>query len=150
MALFVGIGEVLILSAFTPGFAAAYAVFASFRQKIRLKPPAPEAVVWALALGYFLTFSALTLARHYGMATYGLDLGYYGNAIYQFGRGRFFQQSLLPNEVFVNHCAPLLAAFFFFRRKNLAAGLVCTGRLALAQDELAVHAARELARTPVR
>lgn len=43
-----------------------------------------------------------------------------------------------------------LAAFFFFRRKNLAAGLVYAGLLALAQDELAVHAARELARTPVR
>ena len=111
MALFVGIGEVLILSAVAAGFAAAYAVFASFRQKIRLKPPAPEAVVWALALGYFLTFSALTPARHYGMATYGLDLGYYGNAIYQFGRARFFEHSLLTNDIYLNPCAPSLAAF---------------------------------------
>jgi uncharacterized membrane protein len=45
---------------------------------------------------------------------------------------------------------PAPAAFFFFRRKNLATGLVCTGLLALAQDEPAAPAARELARTPSR
>lgn len=218
MAVSVGIAEVLILSALAAAVAAAYTALAAPRRKIRLKAPTPEALVWGLALAYFLFFSALTLARHYGMATYGLDLGYYGNAVYQFGRGHFFRQSLLPNEVYLNHCAPLLAvfapftyvfpdpayllplqalflaagipliyfiakpetgsrwpaaalaaafalspalhganfydfhprslavplalgAFLFFRRKNLAAGLACTGLLALAQDELAVHAA---------
>lgn len=217
MALSVGIGKVLILAAVAAALAVVCAAFPVLRAKVRVKPPTPEAVVWALSLVYFLTFSALTLARHYGMATYGLDLGYYGNAVYQFGQGRFFHQSLLTDEVFVNHCAPLLAvfapftyvfrdpayllplqtlflaagipliyfiarpengtrwpaaalaasfalspalhganfydfhprslavplalgAFFFFRRKNLAAGLACTGLLALAQDELAVHA----------
>jgi len=217
LAISVGIGEVLILSALAAAVAAAYTALAALRRKIRVKAPTPEAVVWGLALAYFLFFSALTLARHYGMATYGLDLGYYGNAVYQFGRGHFFHQSLLPNEIYLNHCAPLLAvfapftyvfpdpayllplqalflaagipliyfiakpetgsrwpaaalaaafalspalhganfydfhprslavplalgAFLFFRRKNLAAGLACTGLLALAQDELAVHA----------
>ena len=217
MAVSVVIGEILTLSAIAAATAAAYAAFAALRHKLRLKAPTPEAVVWALTLAYFLIFSALTLARHYGMSTYGLDLGYYANAIYQFGQGRFFRQSLLPNEVFVNHCAPVLAAFapltyifrdpayllplqtlflaagipliyfiarpesgsrwpavalaasfalspplhganfydfhpralavplvlgafYFFRRKNLRAGLICTGLLALAQDELAAHA----------
>jgi uncharacterized membrane protein len=217
LAVSVVIDEVLILSAIASAVAAAYAASVALRHKLRLKAPSPEAVVWALTLAYFLIFSALTLARHYGMSTYGLDLGYYANAIYQFGQGRFFRQSLLPDEVFVNHCAPLLAAFapftyifrdpayllplqtlflaggipliyaiakpasgsrwpaaalaasfalspplhganfydfhprslavplalgafYFFRRKNLRAGLVCTGLLALAQDELAVHA----------
>ncbi len=40
--------------------------------------------------------------------------------------------------------------FLFFRRKNLAAGLVYTAFLALARDEPAVYAARESARTSVR
>ncbi len=217
LAISVGIGEVLILSSIASVVAAACAAFAALRHKLRLKAPPAQAVVWALALAYFLTFSALTLARHYGMATYGLDLGYYANAIYQIGQGRFFRQSLLPDEVFINHCAPLLAAFapltyifrdpayllplqalflasgipliyfiarpeggsrwpaaalaasfalspalhganfydfhprslgvplalgafYFFRRKKLRAGLVCTAFFALAQDELALHA----------
>jgi uncharacterized membrane protein len=212
-----GIGEELVLWAIAGAVGAACAALAALRAKTRVKSPTPETVVWAFTAAYFVTFSALTLARHYGMSTYGLDLGYYANTIYQFGRGRFFQQSLLTNEIFVNHCAPLLAvfapftyvfrdpayllplqtlfiaagiplvyfiarpengsrwpaaalavsfalspalhganlydfhprslgvplalgAFFFFRRKNLAAGLACTGLLALAQDELAVHA----------
>jgi uncharacterized membrane protein len=217
LALSVGIGEVLILSAFAAAVGAACAAFAALRGKIRLKAPTPEAVVWALAAAYFVTFSALTLARHYGMTTYGLDLGYYGNAIYQFSQGRFFEQSLLTNDIYLNHCAPSLAAFapftyvfrdpayllpiqalfiaagipliyfiakpgsgtrwpaaalaasfalspplhganlydfhprslavpfvlgafYFFRRKNLAAGLACAALLALSQDELALHA----------
>lgn len=217
MNLSLGIGEVLILSAFAAAVGAACAAFAALRGKIRLKAPTPEAIVWGLTLAYFLAFSALTLARHYGMTTYGLDLGYYGNAIYQFGQGRFFEQSLLTNDIYLNHCAPLLAAFapftyvfrdpayllpiqalfiaagipliyfiakpergsrwpaaalaasfalspplhganlydfhprslavpfvlgafYFFRRKNLAAGLACAALLALSQDELALHA----------
>lgn len=34
----------------------------------------------------------------------------------------------------------MLGAFYFFRRKNLAAGLACAALLALFQDELALHA----------
>jgi uncharacterized membrane protein len=212
-----GVVEVLKLAAFAVTAAVACAAYAALRGKIRLKPPTPEAVVWSLAAAYFVFFGALTLARHYGMVTYGLDLGYYANAIYQFGHGRPFHQSLLTNEIYINHCAPLLAAFapftyvfrdpayllplqtlflaagipliyfiakpengsrwpavalaasfalspalhgancydfhpralavplamgafFFFRRKKLAVGLACTGLLALAQDDLALHA----------
>ena len=217
MHVLLGIGDVFALCAIAGGAGAVCAALAPLRDKIRLKCLTPEAVVWTFAAAYFIIFSAWTLARHYGMSTYGLDLGYYANTIYQLGRGRFFQQSLLTNEIFVNHCAPLLAifapftyvfrdpayllplqtlllaagiplvyyvarpekgtrwpaaalaasfalspalhganlydfhprslgvplvlgAFFFFRRKNLAAGLALTGFLALAQDELAVHA----------
>jgi uncharacterized membrane protein len=217
VAISVGIGKLLILAAASLAVATACAAWAALRHKIHLKPPTPEAAVWGLALAYFITFSALTVARHFGMATYGLDLGYYGNAIYQFGRGRLFEQSLLTVDTHLNHCAPLLAAFapftyvfrdpvyllplqslfvaagipliyftarpergprwpaaalaasfalspplhganlydfhpralavpfalgafYFFRRRNLAAGLACTALLALSQDELALHA----------
>jgi uncharacterized membrane protein len=213
----VAIQEALFLSILASAVAAIYAALAAFRDKLRLKAPAPEAVVWALTFTYFAAFSSLTLARHYGMATHGLDLGYYANAIYHFGRGHFFGQSVLPNETFINHCAPLLAAFapftyifrdpayllllqtlfiaggipliyiiakpkagprwpaaalaasfalspplhganfydfhprslavplvlgafYFFRRKKFRAGLACTALLAVAQDELALHA----------
>jgi len=197
--------------------AAAAAAAIVFRRKIEFLKPSPASVVWALAVGYFLFFSAAALGRHYAMATCGLDLGYYANAIYQFGRGRFFIQTLLPGERFINHCEPLLAvlasftyvfkgpayllplqalliasgiplvyaiarpaegsrwpaaalaagfalspafhgaalfdfhsrafavplalgAYYFFDRKRFAAGVACAAAVALAHEELALHA----------
>jgi len=215
--LFVSIHEALLLSAVAAVAAAICAAGAASRHKIPLQALSPSAVVWAVTAAYVAVFSAWTLGRHYAMATYGLDLGYYANVIYHFGRGHFFRQSVIPDQLFFNHCAPLLAAFapltyvfrnpayllplqtlalaagipliyllakpetgsrwpaailaasfalspllhganlydfhprclavplvlgafYFYRRRNLRAGLACTVLLALAQDELALHA----------
>jgi uncharacterized membrane protein len=211
VALYVSIREVLLLLAFAAALAVIYAASAAFRPKTPLKAPSPSAVVWTLAATYFVVFSVWTLARHYAMATYGLDLGYYANVIYEFGRGRFFRQSVISHQsftlaafapltyvfrnpayllplqtLFIASGIPLvyriakpetgsrwpavalaagfalspplhganlydfhprclavplaLGAFYFFRRANLRAGLACTVLLALAQDELALHA----------
>lgn len=71
----------------------------------------PGLVAAAAAALYFLFFAGVTLGRHYSLATRGLDLGYYANAVWQFGHGHPFAESFLPPQRFVNHCAPLLAAF---------------------------------------
>jgi len=197
--------------------AAAVVVACLLARKIRLRLPAAATAVWTLAILYFVAFSAVTLARYYGMATHGLDLGYYGNAIYQFARGHPFATALIPPARFLNHFAPLLAvfapftyifpepayllpiqslflaagipllyylgkpeagprwpaaalaasfalspalhganfydfhpralavplvlaAFLFFHRKRFWPGIICAVLLALAQDELALHA----------
>jgi len=103
--------SVNVVLALAGGGLAATAVAAAivFRRRIRFIKPSPGFVVWAMAGGYLLFFSAAALGRHYAMATCGLDLGYYANAIYNFGRGNFFVQTILPGDRFNVHCAPLLA-----------------------------------------
>ncbi|MGD8719655.1 MAG: DUF2079 domain-containing protein [Candidatus Zixiibacteriota bacterium] len=104
------LGTVLVLAAAAFAVAVAVAAVVVYRGKIRLPRPSPAGVVWTLAVVYFVFFAAVALGRHFGMATTGLDLGYYGNAIFSTGRGAFFSQTLLPAERYVNHCAPLIAA----------------------------------------
>jgi len=214
----VPINVLLVVAAVAFAAAAAAAAAVVFRRRLRFVKPSPAFVVWTLAGAYFLFFGAASLGRHYGMATCGLDLGYYANAIYHFGRGHFFVQTLLPADRFINHCAPLLAvlapftyvfkepayllplqallvaagiplvygvarpaagsrwpaaalaaafalspalhgatlfdfhprafavplalgAFYFFDRKRFGAGLACAAVMALAHEELALHAA---------
>jgi len=69
----------------------------------------PTAVVWTLGVLYFAAAAAITLGRHYGFATHALDLGFYGNYIYQCGRGFFPEQTLYPYFKYNNHFEPLLA-----------------------------------------
>ncbi len=213
----VSLGVLLAVAAVAFAVAAAAAAAFVFRRRLRFLKPSPGGVAWTLAGAYFLFFGAAALARHYAMATCGLDLGYYANAIYNFGRGNFFVQTLLPADGFINHCAPLLAAlapftyvfrdpayllplqtlliaagiplvyavarpaagsrwpaaalaasfalspalhgaalfdfhpralavplalgaFYFFDRKRFGAGLACAAVMALAHEELALHA----------
>jgi uncharacterized membrane protein len=91
------------------GAAALAAAAVVFRRKLAFLKPTPAAVVWSLTAAFFLFFASASLGRHYGMATCALDLGYYANAVYHFGRGHFFQQSIIPGDRFLNHCSPLLA-----------------------------------------
>lgn len=100
----------LALAAAGIGLAAAGVVAAGviFRHKLARLKPAPASAVWILAAAFFLFFGAAALGRHYAMATCAFDLGYYGNAIYNFGHGLFCRQTVFPPDRFLNHCAPLL------------------------------------------
>lgn len=73
--------------------------------------PGATAAVWTAAALYFLIFAAWSLGKHYAMATCGLDLGYYANVIYHFGKGNLFRQTVDPaTACYSQPCAPLLAA----------------------------------------
>jgi len=83
-----------------------------FVRRPRLKAPPAAAWVWGFAALYFAFFAAVTVARHYGLATCGLDLAYYANAVWQFGHGHPFAQTPDPaTHGFSQPCTPLLAAF---------------------------------------
>jgi uncharacterized membrane protein len=101
-----GVLGVAAAAAFAAALVSAAVVW---RRRLRFLKPSPAFVVWSLAGAFSLLLGAAGLGRHYGMATCGLDLGYYANAIYSFARGQFFVQTLLPAERFLNHCTPLLA-----------------------------------------
>ncbi len=103
------LGEVLLAAAAGGAVAAALAALFVYGRRVRVPLPRPAAVVWLAAALYFVVFSAATLGRHFSMATSGLDLGYYGNAIWQFGHGHFFRQTLVPTNWFMQPCSPLLA-----------------------------------------
>ncbi len=112
--MFVSLREILLLGGIALAGAAAVAAAASLRGSVtfRVRLPKPAAVVWFLAGAYAVVFTAAALGRHFGMATWGLDLGYYGNVIYNYGRGHFFRQTLVPSSnYFNNHLEPLLAVF---------------------------------------
>ena len=95
------------------GLAAAAAAAAAviFRHKLAFLKPAPASAVWVLAAAFFLFFAAAALGRHYAMATCAFDLGYYANAVYNFGHGLFCRQTVFPPDHFLNHCTPLLVLF---------------------------------------
>jgi uncharacterized membrane protein len=67
--------------------------------RLRFKRDAAPFVA-ALAAAFFLALTVATIARHRAFATNGYDLGEYANFIYQFGRGHFFVQTILPSENF--------------------------------------------------
>jgi uncharacterized membrane protein len=69
------------------------------------------AAVWTLAGLYFIFFAGVSLARHAAWATCGFDLGEYGHAVWQFAHGHPWVQTFVPADGYVNHFAPLLAAF---------------------------------------
>jgi len=69
----------------------------------------PACFVVAVAVVYAAAFSVATVARHNGLATHGLDLGYYANVVYNFGHGHIFRQSVSPVDQYNNHLEPLLA-----------------------------------------
>jgi len=106
----VRVREALATVAAAGGVAALLAAVYAWRGRWRLPVPNATAVVWALAAAYFAFFTAVTLARHYAMATCGLDLGYYDNVIWQFGRGHFFRQTLVPTHWYAQPFAPILVA----------------------------------------
>jgi uncharacterized membrane protein len=90
--------------------AALIAWAAASRPEGRRWQPRPAAIVGAAAGAYFVFFAAWTLARHAAMATHGFDTGYFANVVWQFGRGHFLAQTLLPTQHgFSDAVVPLLA-----------------------------------------
>lgn len=68
----------------------------------------PAGATWALAALFLAVCLAVTLGRHYAMATCGFDMGYYGNVIWQFGHGHPFASAVTSIPKYFNHCSPLL------------------------------------------
>jgi uncharacterized membrane protein len=104
--------QIAILAAAAALAAVLAAAAARWGGRLRLRAPNPAAVVGALAAVYFAVFVAASLGRHFGMNTYGADLGIYANVIYHHGHGQFFRQTIIPAyNYYDNHCEPILILF---------------------------------------
>ena len=95
-----------------------YAIYPRIRKlgearSIRLAPNWSDRLMGLLFAAYVLTFSAFAILKHFSFQTFGFDLGFWDQTIWNSLNGRLFQLSLLyyVRMLLEQHFAPIVLAF---------------------------------------